>query len=538
MPRHIEKKLMPAHNDRVVFKKQCKYIGSVAITLLNGEEKQKFVNEKLLEMKDVGKGVSVVLVITDEGVKVMTETESAIKMAHGITRIAFSTCQPDRKLFAYVAKSTVADKSVLIQAHMFKTKKNSDSQRLSTSLSKAFKMAYDKDSVRRKNRVKLFEIEAEMNKAKENKGRKWAKVEMAHGHEYSSHALQAKGKYSSPHVNKVMKEIGKDIDREVANDNSHGSKQKNDEVNINSENGVSAKPSRLKGADIVKIKSVSENCDKSQQNEFVMVNSAEEEKERKTSGNLKIVTPTSKFSDVQDVHVIKSSHDTHDDATETLKSYENVVLDKHGSYHIVNDIFVDDQQHDAVPELPLRQKDEKSNNEITHARMNLNRLTMTEEEILKDSEWYQPGFSRDIAEQVLQNRSIGSFFIRDSASQVGSFVMTVKVPAHMKSKGVANFLIEQLEDSYFRIRGFPSTFPALTDLVAHYGSVQEDIPCQLRLANDNPLFLRKLHIDQPDGVPLKYSDDSDSDEYDDPDYELYNTTDDIMEELEKLTNEN
>ncbi len=49
-----------------------------------------------------------------------------VKMAHAIMRVAFSTCSPDTKLFAYVAKSgtSVTSQSIL-QAHVFKAKKAS-----------------------------------------------------------------------------------------------------------------------------------------------------------------------------------------------------------------------------------------------------------------------------------------------------------------------------------------------------------------------------------------------------------------------------
>ena len=129
------------------FEKSCKFIGSLAITLLNGNERQAFVNEKLLEMKDVGKGVPVILLVSEEGIKILKEDHSAVKMAHGITRVLFSTSHPDRKLFAYVVSIPGPNGKVVTQAHMFKTIKSKHTQELSSSISRAFKIAYSRNTI-------------------------------------------------------------------------------------------------------------------------------------------------------------------------------------------------------------------------------------------------------------------------------------------------------------------------------------------------------------------------------------------------------
>ena len=46
-------------------------------------------------------------------------------MAHAITSIAFSTCNPENRLFAYIAKTSNATGRMNLQAHVFRAKKSS-----------------------------------------------------------------------------------------------------------------------------------------------------------------------------------------------------------------------------------------------------------------------------------------------------------------------------------------------------------------------------------------------------------------------------
>merc|ERR1712080_532092 len=98
-------------------------------------------------MKDVVKGISVVVMVTEEGIKILNENETTVKMAHGVPRILFSSCQPVRKLFAYVAKALTSERRSILQTHMFKTKKSSHTKELNACLSKAFKMFASKTTI-------------------------------------------------------------------------------------------------------------------------------------------------------------------------------------------------------------------------------------------------------------------------------------------------------------------------------------------------------------------------------------------------------
>lgn len=612
-------------SDRFQFKKSCKFIGSLAITLLHGEERQSYVNEKLLEMKEVGKGISVVILVTDEGIKILKSDESAVKMAHGITRIAFSTCQPDKKLFAYVAKSQTSDGDIITQAHMFKTKKGQHTQELSSAISRAFKIAYTRNSTKRANRVNLFEMEAKDKEEVVNaKKKRWAKREMANGHEHSDHALRAKGLASkkgvSSDVQKLMDNLDINEERRADIQSANNDKQHqetsveesenveeiygNDEIiiinyNINSNqtrrnvdnssnNNTGSNDNqdiqsnapvvpiprpRISREEMVDTSSLRRddkiNCKNKDhvvapvpKPRKISVETSGEDDFRKASGTARddhAVSTVLEAPVPKPRNVLPTNEEGFDESRDRAISRESTALEdwdiirlSTSSEHLPQKFAVPvtkfgtleelDEDVDRLDEVFPADKVEMHlmTNEQLSSTFDLSRLTMTENQILQDAEWYQLGFSREIAETILQNRPAGSFFVRKSLSNPGCYVLTIKAPPTVRDVGCLNYLIENTADGFLRIRGFEAKFPSLLFLVAHYIAVAEDIPCRLYSSNSNPLFfLRKEDTDELDSGLVTGSqevqvDFYDSDECSDADYENFSSNIQIMQELNEL----
>ena len=579
----------------------------MAITLLNGEERQKQVNEKLLEMKDVGKGIPVLFAVTEEGVKILKSDESSVKMAHGITKIAFSTCQPDKKLFAYIAKSHTSDGKILTQAHMFKTKKSHHTQELSSAISRAFKIAYAKNTTKRTNRVKLFEKEVQEKKVDVNVDRKrWAKSEMARGHENSGHALRAL-RYSQESSNEISADIKKlvedietttsihtlmepvqqlqdpppsedqasecsDVFNEpavsnhqvVENDNCVGKS-----LDISTTNSQQYKIRPGKCHPNLETKLSSSLQEGASESEFLEEESKLESPKEDIENNSdcakdnKIRTSSEcNNNNLEDWDIIPLSADfPHklaipvprfgtllEEESKVSKDKEKMVSTQEtASMVLEEEIQFAEEVNEQNGKDQLNRK--VNGEEKENTKMDINRITMSEKQILNDAEWYQLGFSRQIAESILQNRIVGSFFIRDSQSTPGCYVMTIKVPTSVKESGFMNYLIENLPDEYLRIKGFQSKFPSLLMLVAYYSSIDDELPCRLNLANSNPLFFTdhesneskindvsekiNRNIDQAD-----FGEDvSGDDEDEDPDYINMCSNEMIMEELNTFRNE-
>ena len=58
---------------------------------------------------------------------------------------------------------------------------------------------------------------------------------------------------------------------------------------------------------------------------------------------------------------------------------------------------------------------------------------------------------RDIAEEMLSISKPGTFFIRESASNPGSFALSLKIPQSIKESGIGNILIEKDQNGDFNI---------------------------------------------------------------------------------------
>lgn len=112
------------------------------------------------------------------------------------------------------------------------------------------------------------------------------------------------------------------------------------------------------------------------------------------------------------------------------------------------------------------------------------------EEALRTAEWYQAGLSREFAVEILSQESDGAFIVRDSQSQPGCYVLSMKSPAKPgeESGSIVNYLIVRTAAG-LNLKGLSSKcFPDLPSLVAYHANHKEGLPCQLHLHSSNPVF--------------------------------------------------
>ncbi|XP_065656977.1 uncharacterized protein LOC105844930 [Hydra vulgaris] len=502
-------------NPEILYKKRCKYIGSIAITTLSQEDRLHFVNNKMLEMKEGSKGIAVVLVVTNEGIKAFNERETAVKFAHSISSTAFSTCLPNKRLFAYVARSKQNGGKSIIQAHVFRTKKSRHSHQLSSSVSNAFSIAFSRSETRQKSREQVFQSEAEIQYSKSVSGKKsggkvWAKLEIAKGHDFASHAVLARVKGNSPLQLEKNKSFDKDQLIEI--------KVKSPTVSLSESTTVSKELT---------------NGSNELSNEELTPDKTGDKRKIFSTFTHEIVELNRKDQPTKDNEVKVRANTI--DVVNVSERFSGSFFPNSNKAQQYENIVIPNKDYD-IESVKLRSQSESlNNNHNTFSNSMETPVDKSINDILANAEWFQPGFSREIAEEVLQHRSVGSFIVRDSMSHLGCYVITIKVPQNIKNNGFANLLIERVENNFFRIKGFTSTYPTLLDLVTYYGSIEQDIPCRLRLANNNPLFFEGINSDLSDKLNINddgNNNDDDDDEYDDPDYEYFNTTDEIMKELQ------
>eukprot|EP01147_Barroeca_monosierra_P007300 gene7300-499_t len=80
-------------------------------------------------------------------------------------------------------------------------------------------------------------------------------------------------------------------------------------------------------------------------------------------------------------------------------------------------------------------------NEITDLEEEVDN-NKTTDEFLKHASWYQPGLSREIVEELLENSRDGAFYVRNSQSHPGHFSLTMKAGGSLY-----NYIITHSEES-------------------------------------------------------------------------------------------
>eukprot|EP00794_Sanderia_malayensis_P015143 gene15143-16700_t len=650
------KKKVVDNEDEVELRRLCKYIGSFAINMMKAEERQNLMNERLEELKNVKKGIHVLMLITSEGIKIYDEKERNVKMAHAITRIAFSTCTPDSKLFAYVARSASTLGPSILQAHVFKTKKGSHSQQMAAIISKAFRIVFAMATLDRNSKIEEFESEVGRNKQDTSpmgQRRRWAKKEIARGHDLSEHAERAKknnplsmipgqpdpsdlqmfpsrkvsqsefdnqiiaqsfttspgrGEAGSDVIYEDIKD--KDYNGEACENMHHAASTTATKAQVIAEprvdnqldRGNEAVPEELPSGQ----KSLAESTNDAMQ-EFIegrvatqhlipRVNttsngSSSEDSGRSEDGQqarILMLNQTQNGDDGNDV-VYENMHKTGIESQkeiyvereiasaqdESSAGKENGDVSDETKNEEKRDSPIQSIQVEGNPSVTFEKTESESDScdEATESRLEKSEneqkkpcddslavngvdnrsttpymfaaipepehgnamvekkrpLTVTDDQLMRDSYWYQPGLSREISEEILANEKVGSFFIRESTSNPGSYAITIKLPKFVKDSEIGNMLIERISSGDFRIFGLNRSFPSLPMLVAYYASFQDELPVKLRLSNENPMYdaqdgdNKNNHGDQVDGPA--------SEVITDPDYKRFCSSEGIMREL-------
>ncbi|XP_049820227.1 EGFR adapter protein isoform X3 [Aethina tumida] len=116
-------------------------------------------------------------------------------------------------------------------------------------------------------------------------------------------------------------------------------------------------------------------------------------------------------------------------------------------------------------------------------------LNNKEEGELRLAPWFQAGIPREIALEILSHEPNGAFMVRESTSKPGCFALSLRVPRSFQPSGIAHYLIVRTNKGY-KIKGFTKEFTTLTSLITHHSVMPELLPCPLSLSRYNPSFVK------------------------------------------------
>ncbi|XP_029434305.1 SH2 domain-containing protein 5 isoform X2 [Rhinatrema bivittatum] len=132
---------MNRHSRSRAVTKFVEYVGSFAVEALPLQEKIRMIHEQLQALKVCTRRRAVILKFSLQGVKMYSADGEALLMAHALSRILYTTCQPRDCQFAFVARNPQSPGHELF-CHLYVGGQPSEVQLLNLLLSRSFQLHY------------------------------------------------------------------------------------------------------------------------------------------------------------------------------------------------------------------------------------------------------------------------------------------------------------------------------------------------------------------------------------------------------------
>jgi len=111
--------------------------------------------------------------------------------------------------------------------------------------------------------------------------------------------------------------------------------------------------------------------------------------------------------------------------------------------------------------------------------MELSSYRHNDHQLLAASPWFQEGLSRDITIEILSDKPVGSFVVRQSRSTPESLALSLRIPAGSISHYLIQTSVSSDNQIYYQIKGSKKLFGSLVSLVTHHSVMPENLPCAL-----------------------------------------------------------
>lgn len=444
----------------------CKYVGTFPVslgsssdgetTLITHKERTKFVKKKLREYRYAEKGVKVSLLISKDGIKVITPDAQRVRMAHALQRISFATCDPEFRLFAYMSHNP-SPLGTAIHCHVFMTRDTRQVQSLTAMVGKAFQVAFAESKFPQGAELKMDPIQRTSLEDRVVQGRRWARLEAEQGHEHSQHAIMARiKKEQEKEKNKSPNRSREEV---IPKESSVITSSKTQEAPLGRQRsfGKARTPPQARRPDVLQQKnnvSAEATRQKTKLSDNVVADGAFDSStvadalaHGKAIGNI---------TEGQAVAEKKLNHGTNE-----LHAQRDVPC----PFSSVSSSEQDCPQTEPLPPTPPPKRNTRSeaasstenlmmsplaksasDPNLLNSHSDRKHVRVSRHNSHEDENWYLPGIPREFVTEMLQQAEEGSFFVRDSHSKPGCFALTMRVPREANPSGFANFLIVKVKD--------------------------------------------------------------------------------------------
>ncbi|XP_020626220.1 uncharacterized protein LOC110063565 isoform X2 [Orbicella faveolata] len=484
--------LAPAENQPQLLgpKQNCQYIGTFAVSLGTGgedentlkthKERTRFVKKKLNEYRYAQRGVGVAILISTDGIKVISPDGQRVRMAHPLQRISFATCDPEFRLFAYMSHIP-SPLGTAIHCHVFLSKYTRQVQNLTALVGKAFQVAFAESKFPKGTELKLEQFKTEASDKQIVQGRRWARLEAQQGHEHSQHAIQArlkKEQEKSPHKSPLTPR--KQATPATAAVEATTSSSQASPLGRRRSFGKAHTPPEVRRSNILQDGGGQKVAEK-KSSPSDAVTDGSPVAERKIGAPADSVQSTSQKPAEQKFYIPPDKEQPAKPARE--QSY-TPPLSSSDNIKISNGVTA--KQGVRMSPLAKSASDPNmlaANNEFAGSSKH---EAVSKRNSHEDENWYMAGIPREFVTEMLEKSEEGSFFVRDSQSKPGCYALTMRVPWEAKPSGFGNFLIVKVKDGVM-IQGFDRVLPDVTSLVEHYSKFADGLPCKLLIAGSNVL---------------------------------------------------
>jgi len=488
--------LAPAENQPQLLgpKQHCQYVGTFAVSLGTGgegkntlkthKERTEFVKKQLNEYRNAQRGVGVAILISTDGIKVISPDSQRVRMAHPLQRISFATCDPEFRLFAYMSHIP-SPLGTAIHCHVFLTKYTRQVQNLTALVGKAFQVAFAESKLPRGTELKLEQFKTEASDKQIVQGRRWARLEAQQGHEHSQHAIQARFKKEqekSPRKSPVTPR--KQTTPTTASVEAISSSSQVSPLGRQRSFGKAHTPPEVRRSNVLQDgggRNAAAQLEKKSSPSDAVTDSSSPKAERKISATANLVQSTSQKPQEQKFYIPPDEEQPVKPGRE-----RSCTSPQSRSDNIQTPDAMPAKQGVGMSPLAKSASDPNmlaANNEFAGSNKH---EAISKPNSHEDENWYMAGIPREFVTEMLEKSEEGSFFVRDSQSRPGCYALTMRVPSEANPTGFGNFLIVKVKDGVM-IQGFDRVLPDVTSLVEHYSRFADGLPCKLLIAGSNVL---------------------------------------------------
>ncbi|XP_077295664.1 EGFR adapter protein-like [Arctopsyche grandis] len=477
--------------------KPARYMGSFPVNGTDQASRAELVTTQLHHMKESGRAIPVLIVVSLAGVKVCRPNDQSVQMAHALRRISYATCEPARALFGFVAREPRGPANSQF-CHSFTTDTAKQAEELNALVGNAFRMAF-----------------ATQLHPAHPPSHNWKEVTNNHSGDLSTMGIRAPNsipglRHHYPHNFSGTHSLKNNNLKGEINESTSpsSSEESNSPTELNSYKRLVDKPPLMKRLALGLSGALLLQATHTDDSTPLVPDTPTSPSHKPVTLNGGYVNEAISDNDIKSamIDVTKNSLVNDEVIQKSSIPMKHIHIDNVNINNAIPCIDKTNSSNFDVELLKKNNNNKNNNNRILRIPSSSSSscggggsppllparsdsLSSREEAELRLAPWFQAGIPREIALEVLGGQPVGAFMVRESTTKSGCFALSLRVPRDFQPSGIAHYLILHTNKGY-KIKGFTKEFTSLTALITHHSVMPELLPCPLSLSRYNPSFAK------------------------------------------------